>query len=579
MRQTAARSHEIRHHRFGYLRLALGGLLVYAGWMGLVHPEDTPWPFLISLAVFFAATMVHARVIRRMERARRAVSFHDRALQRLAGDFSSSASRGDSFAAAHHPFSGDLDLFGAGGLFERLSQARTREGEATLAEWLLGHDGPPAAPLRLEAASELAGNLELREQLAVLGTDLETGLHPKALRKWAVDSSHLFPAANRWLWAAAIVSAACAAASVALWALSPIGIAMLFAAGIFALHQKAVLRTLQETSDAGRDLRVLEGVLRLLETGEFSSALVRDIQVRIRSADGRPASERIAELARLAEWIDSLDNQLFRVLDFLFLFSMHFARAADRWRAANGALVDTWLRAAGEFEALASLAGWEFENPDTVAPEWSTQPVLAGTGLRHPLIPRDRAVANDANLGAECRLLVVSGSNMSGKSTYLRTIGLNTVLAHAGARVCAKSLRLGLLSVGASIRTVDSLQEGSSRFYAELQRLKAIVDLSKRDRKLLFLLDELLSGTNSHDRRIGAAGIVSRLLETGAIGIVTTHDLALASMDAAAAVNVHFEDTIVDGRISFDYRMKPGVVKTSNALALMRSIGLDVPET
>jgi DNA mismatch repair ATPase MutS len=305
------------------------------------------------------------------------------------------------------------------------------------------------------------------------------------------------------------------------------------------------------------------------------------VQARIRR-DGPAASERIAKLAHLAEWIDSLDNAAFKLLDLLFLFSLHFSRAADRWRRENGAMVDTWLTAAGEFEALCSVAAFHFENPDTVAPSWETgAPTLAGTALRHPLIDRAKAVVNDASLDAGHRLLVVSGSNMSGKSTFLRTIGLNVVLAHAGSRVPAGSLRLTPLRLGASIRTVDSLQEGASRFYAELQRLKAVVDLSLGERKLLFLLDELLSGTNSHDRKIGAEGIVETLLRRGSIGLVTTHDLALAAIAERAenqAVNVHFEDQIIDGRIQFDYRMKPGVVKTSNALALMRAVGLDVPE-
>jgi DNA mismatch repair ATPase MutS len=341
-----------------------------------------------------------------------------------------------------------------------------------------------------------------------------------------------------------------------------------------------VAETLHATSQAGMDLRVLEGALRLLEEGKFESDRLVEIQQWIRR-DGALASVCIARLAHLAEWIDSLDNSAFRLLDLLFLFSLHFSRAADRWRRENGALVDAWLTAAGELEALCSLAAWQFENPDTVAPVWvEGGPQFVGTALRHPLIDRTKSVPNDAGLNQARRLLLISGSNMSGKSTYLRTVGLHAVLAHAGARVPAASLSITPLRLGASIRTVDSLQEGASRFYAELQRLKAVVDLSKEERPLLFLLDELLSGTNSHDRKIGAEGIVETLISRGAIGMVTTHDLALAEIADRKddlAVNVHFEDQIVDGLIQFDYRMKPGVVKTSNALALMRAVGLDVP--
>lgn len=580
-RQQAAKEHERRHLNFGYLRLAIGAMLAYSGWLALSSPDDVPWPFLLQLVLFFGATMIHSRVIRRMEQAQRAVDHFQRGLARLQGDFSKAASRGERFNDPHHPFSGDLDLFGPGGLFERMCHARTKEGESILAGWLLRMDGPPVAPRRLAAAEELAERLELREQLAVLGPDLKAALHPAALRAWAVDDSRLFPKAAVWLYWANGVSVLCVIASLYFWILSPLALAAMVSAAVAGLYKGRVAETLHTTSQAGLDLRVLEGALKLLEESAFTSEMMAEVQARIRR-DGPPASERIAKLAHLAEWIDSLDNAAFKLLDLLFLFSLHFSRAADRWRRENGAMVDTWLTAAGEFEALCSVAAFHFENPDTVAPSWETgAPTLVGTALRHPLIDRTKAVVNDASLDSTHRLLVVSGSNMSGKSTFLRTIGLNVVLAHAGARVPAGSLRLTPLRLGASIRTVDSLQEGASRFYAELQRLKAIVDLSLEERKLLFLLDELLSGTNSHDRKIGAEGIVETLLRRGSIGLVTTHDLALAAIAERAenqAVNVHFEDQIIDGRIRFDYRMKPGVVKTSNALALMRAVGLDVPE-
>lgn len=580
-RQEAAQGHERRHLHFGYLRLAIGAMLAYSGWMALSAPDDVPWPFLIHLALFFAATMLHSRVIRRLEQAKRAVDHYQRGLARLQGNYSKAASRGERFSDPHHPFSGDLDLFGAGGLFERLCHARTREGESILAGWLLRMDGPPVAPRRLAAAEELAERLELREQLAVVGPDLKAALHPAALRAWAVDESRLFPKAAVWLYWANGVSVLCVIASLYFWILSPLALAAMVSAAVAGLYKGRVTETLHSTSQAGLDLRVLEGALKLLEDSSFTSEMMMEVQTRIRR-DGPPASERIAKLAHLAEWIDSLDNAAFKLLDLLFLFSLHFSRAADRWRRENGAMVDTWLTAAGEFEALCSVAAFHFENPDLAAPVWETgAPSLAGTALRHPLIDRAKAVVNDATLDSGHRLLVVSGSNMSGKSTFLRTIGLNVVLAHAGVRVPAGRLRLTPLRLGASIRTVDSLQEGASRFYAELQRLKAIVDLSLEERKLLFLLDELLSGTNSHDRKIGAEGIVETLLRRGSIGLVTTHDLALAAIAEHAenqAVNVHFEDQIIDGRIRFDYRMKPGVVKTSNALALMRAVGLDVPE-
>ena len=200
---------------------------------------------------------------------------------------------------------------------------------------------------------------------------------------------------------------------------------------------------------------------------------------------------------------------------------------------------------------------------------------LTGTGIVHPLLPASQAIPNDASLNEAEPLLIVSGSNMSGKSTLLRAIGLNTVLAWAGAPVCCATLSVSPLQVAASLRIVDSLGEGRSRFYAEILRLRQILTLSG-EQPVLFLLDEVLSGTNSHDRRVGAEAIIRQLLNHGALGLVTTHDLALTAMALPGARNVHFADDYIDGELHFDYRMKTGPVQRSNAIPLMRSIGLDV---
>jgi DNA mismatch repair ATPase MutS len=239
------------------------------------------------------------------------------------------------------------------------------------------------------------------------------------------------------------------------------------------------------------------------------------------------------------------------------------------------------LRIVGEFEALGSLAAYHYEHRDDVWPE-----IVEGTALfearslGHPLLPRARMIRNDVSLSAATPLVIVSGSNMSGKSTLLRTVGINTVMALAGAPVRAESLRLSPLAVGATLRIQDSLQEGRSRFYAEITRIRALADVAAGPLPLLFLLDELFHGTNSHDRMAGAAGVLRSLVDRGAVGLITTHDLALTSIAAGLgprAVNVHFEDHFEAGQIQFDYRVKPGPVTRSNAMALMRAVGLDIP--
>jgi DNA mismatch repair ATPase MutS len=319
-------------------------------------------------------------------------------------------------------------------------------------------------------------------------------------------------------------------------------------------------------------------VLERIERVKFTSAGLVALRAALDS-HGAPPSHRIARLRRIAELIDSRDNVAMRMIGPPLLYGTHLAFAAEAWRLASGSAVRRWVDAVGEIEALSSLAGYAWERPADPFP--SIVPGSAffeGEALGHPLLPDDRFIRNDVKLGGNLRLLIVSGSNMSGKSTLLRTAGVNAVLALAGAPVRAKSLSLSPLSIGASIRVTDSLQGGTSRFYAEIKRLRQIVDLAAAG-PLLFLLDELLHGTNSHDRRIGAEAVVCGLVERGAIGLITTHDLALTHIAETLgdrAVNVHFEDHIENGQINFDYRLRAGIVTKSNALELMRSVGLDV---
>jgi DNA mismatch repair ATPase MutS len=285
------------------------------------------------------------------------------------------------------------------------------------------------------------------------------------------------------------------------------------------------------------------------------------------------------------DFSDSRDNVFLRALDVPLLYSVQVAFAAERWRQEYGASVRSWLAVIGEIEALLCLATYSYEHPDDTFPELVEGPAFfEGTQIGHPLIPAGSCIRNSVSLSASGRVFLVSGSNMSGKSTLLRAVGINTVLAMAGAPVRAQHLRMSPLHVGASIRVNDSLQEGSSRFYAEITRLRKIYDLAKGDfakgdAPLLFLLDELLQGTNSRDRRVGAEGLVHGLLNRGAIGLISTHDLALVEIGGSLdgrLCNVHFQEEFENGKMRFDYKLREGVVTKSNGLELMRSIGLDV---
>jgi len=336
------------------------------------------------------------------------------------------------------------------------------------------------------------------------------------------------------------------------------------------------------------ELKLLALLLARLERESFATPMLaelrRALETTATAASGAlPPSRRVAELARRVDLLDARRNQIVALLVAPLLWTTQLALAVEAWRRRFGTAIGRWLAAVGEIEALGSLASFAFEHPELPFPtlrDTAPRPELDGEALAHPLLAAHTRVANDVALGGtHPRLLIVSGSNMSGKSTLLRTVGINVVLALAGGPVCARRLALTPLAIGATLRIHDSLQEGRSRFYAEITRLRQIVDLAGGPVPALFLLDELLSGTNSHDRRIGAESILRGLLERNAIGLATTHDLALTEMATPlgpAADNVHFEDELRDGQMTFAYRMRPGIVRKSNALALMRAIGLDV---
>jgi hypothetical protein len=359
----------------------------------------------------------------------------------------------------------------------------------------------------------------------------------------------------------------------------PLLLALGLQTSLAAILRSRVRPAIQSAAGATRDLALLAGLLARLEREAGSSSKLVALRKALES-EGQPPSRRIAELQRLVDLLDARQNQFFAPIGALLMWGTHMGLAIESWRAHHGRCLARWVDAAAELEALSSLAAYAYEHPSDPFPQIDEAgAVFEGRGLGHPLLPASQCVRNDVELVGERQTYMVSGSNMSGKSTLLRTVGVNAVLALAGAPVRAISLRMSDVRLAASIRVLDSLQQGTSQFYAEIKRLRQILDLTEGDRPVLFLLDEVLHGTNSHDRRIGAEAVLRSLLARGALGLITTHDLALARIAdelAPSVANVHFQDELVDGQMRFDYRLWPGVVTRSNALQLMRSIGLEI---
>jgi hypothetical protein len=573
-RQSAAAGHERVFRLLGNWRLAVfvGGAAL-AWWNFYLLP--------VPVAAFIILLVIHDRVDRKWNFERRAIAWYHRALDRLDNKWPGFGETGARFEDSKHPYGGDLDIFGHGSLFQLLNSARTSAGEEMLATWLSRPSAVEEVKLRQAAVDELRPRLDLREDMALMGDDIRAEVHPDSLMRWGTQEPVGITRAMRVIAAilAGFTAFAALAALFQYWPLSPLALGILAEMVYFMWVRHRVEHILAAVESPARDLKLVAELLARVEVEPFTSPRLVSLKKELETAGVQP-SRQIARLRRLVDMHDWEHNLMFRFIGGMLLWSPQVAFAIEQWRRESGGHIAGWIRAIAELEALSSFAAYAAEHPVDSYPEFADgAAVFEGRGIAHPLLAESAAVRNDVNLGGELRLLLVSGSNMSGKSTLLRSVGLNVVLAWAGAPVRAQSLRVGPLQVGASMRVDDSVLDGRSRFYGEITRLRQVVDLASGGKPLLFLLDELLSGTNSHDRKIGAEAIVRTLVERGAIGLVTTHDLALADIVeeiAPRAANVHFEDHIEEGRIAFDYRMRSGVVQKSNAIALMRSVGLDV---
>jgi hypothetical protein len=573
--------YEAASHRIGTIRLLLAlAFLIVVGLALFKSPSFLPW-LLAPAALFGGAVLYHTDARRRLARGRRRAEFFGAGLARIEDRWVGTGRRGERFGDAHHVYSADLDLFGEGGLFELLCVARTRMGVDALARWLLAPAKHQELAARQAAAVELRPRLDLREELAALGDQATPAVNADALLAWASSPDRL---QQKWIvWAVRWLAAAFVAAAAAWYftgLLSPVLLVVVIEAGCAHVLKRQLRETIGAAESTFANLDVLANFLAILERQRFSAPWLLE-RVRSLRSHHLEAARAIAALRRIVEVMESRRNSFMAILDVPLMISVQAATAAESWRRSHRHAVAVWLEVVGEFEALDCLATYSYEHPGDPFPAWiDGPPAFRARGLAHPLIPRSKAVPNDVVLDDTTGLLLVSGSNMSGKSTLLRAVGLNAVLAMAGAPVRAERLELTPLQVGASIRINDSLREGSSRFYAEIVRLRQIFELCGRSPSLLVLLDELLQGTNSADRRVGAQGIVRALVEGGAIGMVTTHDLALAEIDGhdggVRITNVHFQDEIENGRMRFDYKLRPGVVTKSNALELMRAVGLEV---
>ena len=579
-KKTAEKDAE--HARVGYAKLAVIGAALFLLWCVFDQQWLAAWWLAVPIVGYVGLATFHGRVLAAKNRANTAAEFYRKGIARIEDRWAGSGQTGERFRNANHVYAEDVDLFGKGCLFELLSTARLPMGENRLAAWLTSGSAVTEVLERQKLVEELREKLDLREDLAVLGEELGPRLNPEKLVQWAEWTSILPGGVWRGVMAALALAAGAAGvyylSTAELWPL--LSIFAVESVVLTQLRRKA--HTVIEGVDCNAEgLLLFSEILARLEREPFSAPRLQAFAAEL-NMTGVPASAALRQFARIVYWIDASDGVLAKMAELPFLYSVQVGMAAEAWRRRWGKKLRRWTEIAGEMEALLSLSAYAYEHPRDPFPAFIEPKdgvgYFEGEELGHPLIAESVCVRNTVRLDAQTRVLLVSGSNMSGKSTLLRAVGINAVLAMAGAPIRGKRLRLTPLKIGTRIRSTDSLQEGRSSFYTEILHIRKVFDDASGNVPLVFLFDELLEGTNSKDRRIGAEGLIQALLKRNAIGIVTTHDLALTEISRAlgnALRNMHFEDQVANGKMKFDYKLRPGVVEKSNALELMRLIGLE----
>jgi MutS domain V len=577
------------HHMAAIVVLAVALAFFFSLGLSAIRKQMPFWPPFVPGSVAVLAARGYRRYKKTRSRAWRLINFYDRATKRVQGDWPGAGASGEGLNPPGHAYANDLNIFGTGSLFELLWIGRSGIGQRGLAEYLLKPATVDEALARQEAIRELREKRNLREKIALLGRYEFQESRWETFAEWLDAPVTSFPAllSPVLLATSSVLAMVFVAALLVGGTLFPWRSAAEYAVPILLVHcvlglimRRRVAKIIDAASTLSVETRVLREGLEILESEPFASARLRAIAERARNG-----ARSIRVLDRMLAALSEANKEWFYLPSLALMLRTQLCIATERWRANNGAALRGWISAWAEFEALNSLANYAYENPDAEFPELCAgEAQFDARGIGHPLIPRDVCVRSDVELNSHVelhrgsRFYIVSGSNMAGKSTLLRAIGLNAVLAMAGAPVRARALRMSRLSVCASIAVVDSLLSGKSKFLSEIDRLRQAIEVSDGE-QVLFLVDEILSGTNSRDRRVAVEAVVRTLVGRGAIGAISTHDLALTEIADDAGLggaNVHMGSSGKGDPMDFDYLLKPGVTREANALAIARMAGVPV---
>lgn len=589
--ESAAEALSQRYNRLSIIRLLifLGGIAAVVLLWNAVHTLAGVGSIVVFLAGFYRFVTWHQRLKTEEQHQRNLAKVNAWEAAVEQHDFSN-YDDGARFLDHSHPNAIDLDLYGPFSMFQYLNRAVTALGQQMLARWLAKPATPEAIQQRQEALQELGLMLDWRHHFQAYGLETEDNLEQiDLLHRWMKEPPFLTD--KKWVAAALYIIPLWSVAAAVIWALYLpwyLGI-LLYLPALLILRKfvERVNETHLKTTHAELALRHYAQLIQHIEGQRFKSPLLRQLHDEL-STEGQPASVMIRRLSYIIRQLNVRYNAFSFIFNIFGLWELQYVYRLEKWKAAVQGHLPKWFEAMASFEALSSLGNLHHNNPEWAFPAVTSGAVVEAEELGHPLLHRDKRVCNDIHLPTNGHIKLITGSNMAGKSTFLRTVGLNMVLAMAGAPVCARSMALPPLQVYTSMRTQDALQESTSSFYAELKRLKFIIeavedtaDHQPPQLQAFFLLDEILKGTNSNDRHTGSKALIRQLIRSRGSGIIATHDLELGQLEAEAngtIENLRIEVEIQDGELHFDYKLKKGVSQSFNATLLMKRMGIKIEE-
>ena len=538
----------------------------------------------IFIAIFLCMIVKNNRIKANIKYLELLVLINDNSMHRLDGKWVEFSNSGERFINHEHRYSSDLNIFGQGSLFQYINAATSFVGEERLAHMLCFQNGLAEIKLRQQAIKELSSRLDWRQHFQATGM-LDSIRQPGNLEKlldWAEEKPVFINKYITLLLLCPVVTLLLAVLGYLhltpivppyLWVL-PFALQIL----IVSITSKTAHQTFTKTCNSVNEIQRCSALLKCIEPENFEDLLLKRLKRKLVN-NGDAPSRQIKKLFKIVDRMSMRYSSLYPVINIIILWDLQTLIRLEKWRNSSGRSLKVWIEVTAEFEALSSLAGLTHDHPDWAMPKITESvPAFKAIALGHPLIKAKERVSNDVELPGPGTILLITGSNMSGKSTLLRTVGINLILAYAGAPVCAKELSCSLMNVYTSIHINDNLEKNISTFYAELQRIKLIVDAARSGESIICLIDEIFKGTNSKDRILGAKAVIKSLNQLAAIGLVSTHDLELSRLekDSPQIRNYHFTDKISGRVITFDYRLKTGVSKSTNAIALMKIIGIEV---